>query len=358
MAVPALFSIPAQSDPSKPTDWNRIKNARATVKIVVALGDVNGLEQCGPTSCDVTAAQNQFISNHDAGQLVLGYINSQFATVTDVLGTSNGIGVNAWWSRYPTQIQGIFFDNGPSFDPSQSTLGERAFQDYYESKYGQVHGSPYGWQVMVNAAGFPGTPPCNPNNPGCTNGVSNTSQPQDWLLAGCSSCQSWGCGNCPASPGADYATIWEQTWGLYTDANFKATGPGGNLQAPPAWWTSAAYTNQGKLAHVVTGLDQTAWAACLNASRDSIHAPPPPASPPLVYLFDGTPRAYSRVPCYFEEEVLALNNQSHGEGKTWCSGACTDVETDSLNCGGCGFRCARTEACINATCTCVVQPCP
>src|SRR5205823_11520760 len=108
-------------------------------------------------------------------------------------GSSGGTGVVAWHSRYPTQLQGIFFDNGPSFDLSQSTWTESQFQSYYEPKYSQVHASPYAWQVMLNASQFPGT--------------ASTSQPQDWILAGCPSCTP------PASPAADYVVVWEQVLG-------------------------------------------------------------------------------------------------------------------------------------------------
>ena len=34
-----------------------------------------------------------------------------------------------------------------------------------------------------------------------------------------------------------------------------------------------------------------------------------------------------------------------------CSGVCTDLNADPLNCGSCGVRCAPGGACVAGTCT-------
>lgn len=342
-AVPAFFALNTHSDPTKPTDWLRIQNAGPAVKIVVALGDSGGFEGCGPGTCDLVAAQNQFVANHNQGQLVFGYVNSQFGTVNDLFGSSSGTGVNAWWNRYSTQIQGIFIDNGPSFDPSQSTAPETTFQTYYESRYATIHGPPYNasnWQVMVNASGFPGT--------------TQTSQPQGWLLSGCPTCSP------PATPGADYVVVWEQAFSQYPDTAFKAIGPGGNLQAPPAWWSTAV--NPGKIAHVVCDADETQWSSIVSISRNPLHTCASTGTClastfPMVYAFDGNPKGYSRVSCYFEQEVQGILNQTvTSNGTTFCDAlnACVDTQTNTTCCGptrtNCPVPAFATPVCTGGSC--------
>jgi hypothetical protein len=38
--------------------------------------------------------------------------------------------------------------------------------------------------------------------------------------------------------------------------------------------------------------------------------------------------------------------------ETLCSGSCTDLSTDPMNCGGCGLACAQSEVCGALGCTC------
>jgi len=312
MMVPAFFALNRQSDSSKPLDWVRIQNAGSTVKIVVALGGAGGFETCSPATCSVSAAQSQFVGNYNAGQLVFGYVDSAFASA-DVIGGQ--FGANAWHDLYPTQVQGMFLDNGPSF--GQSTKTEAQYQVYYESQYNQIH-SLSGWQVYLNASQFPGT--------------TQTAQPQDWVVAGCPNCSP------PANPAADYALIYEQTETSYYPGGFKAIGPGGILQSPPAWWSDPAY--QGRLTHTVTNVSQYHLDDMVNLSRSRN-----PGFVPYLYVFDGSSKQYAQVACYFEEEVAKVNNQSHGAGKTLCGGTCTDLNTDRYNCGECGYYCGAHGRC-------------
>jgi hypothetical protein len=296
VVVPAFFPLGTHSDPSKPADWVRIQNAGSAVQIVVALGDAGGFQTL--VDPGLTDARNQFNANHSAGQLVFGYVNSQFATNVNASNEAQ-----TWSAKYPTQLQGVFFDNGPTFDPSQSTKPETDFQTYYEGLYSQVHSINALWQVMLNASQFPGTA---------------QTQPQDWLMS---------------HPATDYAVIWENAWSVYQDVTlFKAIGPGGNLQDPPAWWTSAAY--QGRLSHVVFSANQNQVASAVSLSRTR--------GSPSMYIFDGDSGAYSRVACYFEQEIAALQNQPPVSGTTWCNTACTDINSDTGNCGACNNVCAGT----------------
>lgn len=45
-------------------------------------------------------------------------------------------------------------------------------------------------------------------------------------------------------------------------------------------------------------------------------------------------------------------------GKTKCDGKCVNVDTDPLNCGGCGQRCQLNATCTDGQCACVVPACP
>src|SRR5438067_6162757 len=122
--VPAFFAINRKIDGNTP-DWTRIANQRGAVLAVVALGGPNGIETCGYNgqgTCDAAAYHTQFGNNSGAGQKVLGYVDAGFACtqsshLNDKLSDSQTgqYGVATWYSVYPTELQGIFFDRGPQF---------------------------------------------------------------------------------------------------------------------------------------------------------------------------------------------------------------------------------------------------
>lgn len=46
-------------------------------------------------------------------------------------------------------------------------------------------------------------------------------------------------------------------------------------------------------------------------------------------------------------------NDSGNACKTMCGGTCTDLKTDSMNCGTCGKACAMGASCVQGTCQCM-----
>jgi hypothetical protein len=341
LVVPAFFGLTEHSDPSKATDWVRIQNAGEWVRSVVALGDSGGFQaapldtDCAPAGSggEWRDAKAQFTANHQVGQSVFGYVNTQFATADYTVTTSAiSVQLNAWQTMYPTQIQGMFLDNGPSF--AQSPKSDQDFRNYYIKLYSNLSSPAFnaglGWQVMLNASGFPGQ-------------NSSTGQFGDgWILS---------------APAADSAVVFEQPRAVF-DSEYGALVPGGNRIAAPAWWTSnSAYFSS--TAHIVSEATQYDVPHVADQSKA--------LGASLLYTFDGNSQAgggkgYDHVSCYFEESVtyLQAHQLASGAGKTWCLAdavpACHDLRSDTQHCGSCTNSCSPGWSCQSSTC--VAPPLP
>lgn len=118
--IPAFFPINQHSDSSKSSDWIRIQSAGGWIQNVVALGDVGGFQQaplatdCPPAGAggELCDAKNQFAANFQANQFVFGYVNTQFGTRPYGPGSALLSELHDWQQRFPSQIQGMFLDNG------------------------------------------------------------------------------------------------------------------------------------------------------------------------------------------------------------------------------------------------------
>ena len=55
---------------------------------------------------------------------------------------------------------------------------------------------------------------------------------------------------------------------------------------------------------------------------------------------------------YIVGSIITPNSQTLciASGKSWCSGTCTDLNTDSSNCGSCGYWCTHEERCYKGSC--------
>ena len=274
LTVPAFFSLSTQTDPTQPTDWNRIQNASGWVGLIVA-GD------------SFETAPLQIFDLHFAPttQRTSGYVNTGHGGVD----TNTVMGhVSNWNSHYGSSyVQGIFFDVGPTFDPSQvpgvTAAYENApqpqafpgnpsfqgYQGYYNYLYTHTHSS-YSYEVMVNASQWP----------------------NEWIVSPSSGTQ-----------GADRALLWEDTlfnyynhWGAMPCGT--SSGPcNGNVQnPPPAWWSSSTYTGNYYIGHTIfaaTQFDvgpaiQRSWTTSENRTAS------------LVYLYDRPQATYSGIACFFE----------------------------------------------------------
>lgn len=350
VVVPAYFPLCTTTDSSRGYDWPRIQAKGTQVKFVVPLGETGGFQD--PTSVSPTATQQpcglsprqQFANNHAVGQLVLGYVDTNPNLNTCAPGQCAPIpkdtvlndlikGVKAWYGintqgqldpnlGYADSLDGIFFDDGPLMIPPNSYTDAQYYTHYtqlYTDAKAMLANLSLRRTVMLNASQYY-------NN---------------WVISS-------------PGPAADYITIWEQSCSKYANvAQFKAIGPDGTISDPsvspnpPNFWKD----NASSLTHVVNGVTQWGIDQFVNYSRDATHG-----SPAFLYLFDRVQNsAYAGLACDFEEQTQAMNNESHGFGKTWCpqSNACIDLFRDFSNCGACANACDPAYSqCIAGACFC------
>jgi hypothetical protein len=336
-AVPAYFGVSTHSDSSKASDWTRIANQQGAVLAVIADSsiftglpgscDPGSANYCGSCSPPCTAASGtlceaacQFVVNHQAGQLVLGYQNGDFAChlrQTSTPGQVNQSIDNNWYGSYSSgQIQGIFVDDGPTIVPGvqcaspEPESGTTSQQSDYSTVYSHVHG--LGGTVMLNATQFENS----------------------WIMAG-------------TYKSADYALIFEQSYNTWY-TNYKAED--GTL---PSWWKTGYQT---LLANIAFGTTQYDFPDAVTHSRDSSTY-----NSPVMYFFDGTSQAYDHLSCAFETQVALLQNQTPvPAAKTYCGSACTDLRSDDQHCGSCNNSCLADYTCLNGSCTeaCDSNTCP
>jgi len=154
IAIPAFFTL-TQNTTGTP-DWVRILNAGAVAKIIVAGFDSLGAGTGSATDCQGSPAQ-MFDCLRRNGQIVLGYVNtaSGSRSATFVLHGGDGdFNVDQWYATYGGHIDGIFFDVGPTENPTAAVVS------YYQNLYQSVRTTKPGTCgngtqacVMLNAAG-------------------------------------------------------------------------------------------------------------------------------------------------------------------------------------------------------------
>jgi Spherulation-specific family 4 len=270
LAVPAFFGVAPQGASS---DWTKIEQAGQTVGIVVA--GLDTLQSRGATIQDV---QNQFSRCQGQQQKVLGYVNTQFGTRPFTGAGSIFENIQQWYTTYP-QIDGVFFDNGPSFDPGQrptfiplpelDQFYQRCYRDLLHNRFKAEH--PDHNTMFLNASQFP----------------------NDWVLQA-----------------TDYIITWEQKKDFYSDPNdpnrfYQAEGLDGNLIGIPGWWTASQNTD--RIAHTV-------FKVCPpDPTTGQPSGPVCPDLPPIldlsrnrnagnVYIYDKD-AFYDRLPPYWQQEV-------------------------------------------------------
>ena len=146
----------------------------------------------------------------------------------------------------------------------------------------------------------------------------------DWIVTG-------------TNKSADYAVIFERDYSAWYN-NYKAED-----NTNPGWWTSGY---SGKLANVVYNTTQYDISAGVSRSQTSTYGSP------VMYFYDGSSTAYDHLSCSFETQVALLQGTTPVPSPaTFCSGSCTDLNSDALNCGECGQDCSSVTGCPSAYCS-------
>jgi hypothetical protein len=269
LAVPALFALdPAGS--TQAVDWSRIEKAGSNVHIVVAEASFKGLSDSG-----LVHARAQFSRLRAESLVVLGYVSTKNGHRASSSVTAD---VDAWFSKYPSQIDGIYFDEGPSFDAwTRGVLDiDTILRLYYTAitNYVRTNGpQPTQPKILLNASGFP----------------------NKWVLKV-----------------ADYVIVWENCKEAYMDpAKYGAINAKGAFVPPPAWWSDPY--NRYAIAHTIWNVPASDMPNIIALSKDR--------GAGLVYVYSGTSAAYSSLPAYFEQELAAALQTSWKPGTT-AAGQC------------------------------------
>jgi len=215
IAVPAFFTIPSKFNGRD--NWADLVAAGSAVSFVVPDHSLISYDADDPS---VANAAKQLKACRDAGQQVLGYVSTGYAKrpVSKIEAD-----IYRWYDYYGLYLSGIFFDEGPTFDPSHSPLSESTQQAFYTTLIFNFQKQHSGQNtVLLNATQFS----------------------SEWVM------------NDPLvnKPNV-HVIVWEQTIDKYNDdSKFVAELPGGNVVGQgdpnfPNWWTNGKYTD--RIVHVV-----------------------------------------------------------------------------------------------------------
>jgi Spherulation-specific family 4 len=236
LAVPAFFPLG--------DDWTRIEQAGSKVHLVVPEFSFSTVDPA--TNPDLLkAARQQFARCRNKGQKILGYVSTQG-------GARNRAAIDAdidrWFARYPTQLDGIFFDEGPV-----AWVDTEAFYTDLIGGFKARH--PQRSLAMLNAPQYP----------------------HEWVLAE-----------------ADFVILWEEDEAAYVN-HYGALDANQNVIAPPGWWKKRA--NRNRIVHVVHG--------CPGAKLGNVVRLSKKRNAGRLYVFDGGSGAYDRLPTYWKKLLQA-----------------------------------------------------
>jgi len=246
IAVPAFWGFSSATDPGP--FWQAVEQAGKKVRIVVAEYSLSQVDTGSNPDLWNTAKQ-QFNRCRSRGQQILGYVSTRNGTRPRQEIDSD---LNAWYARYPTQLDGIFLDEGPQFDDSKRAFYEGLIADIKQT---------YPWRttVLLNAPQFP----------------------NEWVVQT-----------------ADHVILWEEKADTYLDPNkYQALGPGGLLVGVPSWWRNLKWTNS--ITHIIHTCPTTQQMSTVMGMARKRNAG-------NVYVYDGNSSSYNRLPSYWTEEQKAL----------------------------------------------------
>lgn len=267
LAVPAFFGLAETfTDTTGQTRqcWPTIQAAASAVRIVVPDGSFPALAAGDPNA--KKAAQDQFNALRSNGMLVLGYVFSRTGGgATDPLLSEAQItaAVDAWYTQFPAQLDGIYFDNavlwpdagGAATYPVGPGGAQWTAQSFWTDVAGQLRQSRPGINIMLLAGQCP----------------------DEWVVQV-----------------ADYALMWEEAYSVYASSFYPLVN---NAPAMiPPWWKNPAYLN--KISHTVTGCPAANVQGVLELCRER--------NAGNVYMIDIT-GSYPRLPPYWDDVVWNVN---------------------------------------------------
>jgi hypothetical protein len=246
LAVPAFWGFSSATDPGP--FWRAVEAAGKNVRFAVA---EYSLSQVDPvTNPDLwNTAKQQFSRCRNRGQQILGYVSTQNGNRSRQQIDAD---LDAWYARYPAQLDGIFLDEGPMFDDSKRAFYEDLISDIKQTYPGRT-------TVMLNAPQFP----------------------NEWVVQT-----------------ADNVILWEERAEVYLDpTKYQALGPGGLLVGVPSWWKNRKWTSSiTHIIHTCPTAQQMATVVRLARKRNA----------GSVYVYDGDSSSYGRLPSYWKKELKAL----------------------------------------------------
>jgi hypothetical protein len=237
IALPAFFVFDRQGNSA---DWQLLEQSGESVNIVVPDASVGLDSRLSATV--VQRYRDQFQRCRNNGQKILGYVSTRSgARSRQDIDTD----IESWFDRFPTQLDGVFLDEGPVGDNSTQQFYTALINDFKTSR-------PTRNVVLLNASQFP----------------------NEWVIQV-----------------ADYVITWERDQQSYLN-NYRASGGG-----VPAWWTDPQYVD--RIVHIVYG-------SPIAAEMDNIITLSKNRGAGLVYVFDRNSTGYGRLPSYWQEELAAL----------------------------------------------------
>jgi hypothetical protein len=215
-----------------------------------------------------------------AGALVLGYVFSRTGGgATDALLTAaqivggrpgqgpNGTdipGVDQWYAQFPTQIDGIYFDNAVLWPDAGGAV------TYPVGPGGAAWTAQMFWSDLV--------PQLRQAHPGMRIMLLAGQCPDEWVV------------QVP-----DFALLWEEEYSVYATKFYPLRN---NAPAAiPPWWKDPAYLD--KISHTVTGCPPAAVQGVLELTRER--------NAGNVYMLDLAGAGYPRLPPYWNDVVWNVN---------------------------------------------------
>jgi spherulation-specific family 4 protein/VCBS repeat protein len=237
LVVPAYFILQSE--------WERLSEAGTAVNIVIPELSFSQLDpQLDANSIQTARTWLQNCRNN--GQKILGRVDTNFGNLDRQQIESL---IQNWFSRYPEQLDGVFFNLGPQFNDNRRQFYTDLINDFKASRPDST--------VLLSAPQFP----------------------NEWVMQV-----------------ADYVILWLDSMGVYLNSYTALTDdPVAPAIGVPSWWTNPEYA--GRIVHII-------WDCRTSADLHSITALSNDRGAGNVYIFDRAANISDRLPwSYWEAEI-------------------------------------------------------